>query len=533
MHGTFAPAYDIRIQGLTLAADVSDAVVSVSYESQVDAADMFTVTLDDSSGQLRDSALFDVGKTVEIHMGYHGALTPMMLGEITAVSLDINASGAPTLTVSGYDRSHRLRHNQPERFTFKYLNDSAIAAIIAAENLLIPIVDPAPTPPRESIQQTGSDWAFLSELAERNFFEVKVEWDRLYFRFPRPQFERTVLEIGRNLVSFSPRISIAGQIGVQILRSYDERIAQDIVMILPTLSVGGSGEALLEKVGSAIKDQLLSLGRYVVRRQKVENYVDAAVVAKSLLMHLLEGLLEGHGECVGTPTLKPGEQIEIVGAGERFSTVYTISKARHTIDDRGYRTQFEVTQRANTSILRALRRNIRDLPSPSRQDPIEGAVVAKVANNVDQEGRGRVQVTFPTISGQTLSAWARLATPYAGAQRGFHFLPEIGDEVLVLFLDGNPDRPIVVGSMWNGVARPTDNNADGLNAMKTIRSRSGLTVTMNDTPGTSSLELSDGLGSTITLNQATGEIRIVARTNVVVQSGAAGKIDLNPPASGP
>ena len=65
MHGTFAPAFDIRIQGLTMAADVSEAVISASYESQVDAADMFTVTLDDSRGRFRDSALFDVGKTVE------------------------------------------------------------------------------------------------------------------------------------------------------------------------------------------------------------------------------------------------------------------------------------------------------------------------------------------------------------------------------------------------------------------------------------------------------------------------------------
>ncbi len=535
MNGYFAPAASVRVEGLTLAADVSDAIINVTYDNKSEAADMFSLTLDDSAGRFRESSLFDVGKSVEIHMGYKGNMRPMMLGEITSIAPLFSSSSPPTLKVSGYDRSYKLRHNQPERFTFKYVNDSAIAAIIAAENGLIPIVDPAPTGVHESVQQTGSDWALLSEMAEKNFFELFVDWDRLYFRFPRPQLQKTILEYGENLIEFEPRLSIAGQVGIQILRDYDYRLANEIVSILPVLSIGGDVEAILEKVGSALKDQLMSLGRYVIRKQKVDNYVDAAVVAKSLLSQLLSGLFEGRGSCIGAPSLIAGDQVEIRGVGDRFGGTYTLSRVQHSIGENGYITQFEITQRFRSSILKALRRNIRDMPSPDRQDPQSDFIIATVLDNVDTDGMGRVRLRFPTLSGMNMSAWARVCVPYAGIDLtttesyGAYFLPEIGDEVVVSFIDGDVNKPVVVGSVWNGVARPPETNITGTNDRKVIRSRSGMTILLNDAPARESLELTDNRGSTIKLDAFTGDIEIRARRNIVIKSGVGGRIDLNPP----
>ena len=118
----YAPDYSIRIEGLTLGADVRNAVQSVVYDNNIDTADMFTVKLSNAGLRFTDSALFDVGKNVEIHLGYSGELVPMMLGEITAISPSFPAGGAPTLTLTGYDKSHRMRHNSPPGKSFKYLN---------------------------------------------------------------------------------------------------------------------------------------------------------------------------------------------------------------------------------------------------------------------------------------------------------------------------------------------------------------------------------------------------------------------------
>src|SRR5688572_7840639 len=79
----FAPAFDVRIAGLTLAADVTRAVIELEYDNNIDTADMVKLTLNNSDLKLTDSALFDVGKSLEVHMGYRDDLHPMMLGEIT------------------------------------------------------------------------------------------------------------------------------------------------------------------------------------------------------------------------------------------------------------------------------------------------------------------------------------------------------------------------------------------------------------------------------------------------------------------
>src|SRR5262249_31108003 len=82
----YAPAFDVKVEGLTLAANVSKAVIELEYDNNIDTADMFTLKLNNADLSLTDSALFDVGKTVEIHLGYANDLYPMMLGEITAVN---------------------------------------------------------------------------------------------------------------------------------------------------------------------------------------------------------------------------------------------------------------------------------------------------------------------------------------------------------------------------------------------------------------------------------------------------------------
>jgi phage protein D len=572
-HDFYRPDFAVKVAGLTLAADVRNAARSLSYDNNIDTADMFTLQLDNAGLRFSDSALFDVGKDVEIYMGYEGELQPMMLGEITAISPSFPPNDAPTITLSGYDKSHRMRTNSPAPRSFKHVNASSIAARIAIENKLVPIVDPAGRI-KEWTPQPGSDWALLQELADRNYFQVFVHWDKLFFRFPRPQLEMTVLEWGKNLISFSPRLSLSGQHGIQVVRSYNYKLAQTIVSVLPALTVASDSEDLIERLGSAVVDQLVELGQYVSRGDEVSDHLEGAALARSILQQVLEGLYEGSGSCIGMPQLRAGDMIEIHGVGKRFSGKYRLRRVTHTIDDSGYRTTFEVAQRYTTNLLQSLRSKLNDAPPPNRQSRMEGIVVGKVENNInDPEKLGRVQVSFPEFADGNFSRWARVVTFMAGGSLsdswGGYFLPDIGDEVFVAFEHGDINRPVVVGSVWNGKARPPEANKDH-NAKKMIRTKAGMQLLFDETPGQERLciqdkpgnaitmssapnaerltikdkagatielysqpskerlTITDKAGSSITMDAKTGDLIIEAKGNVIIKSGPGGKIDLNP-----
>ena len=510
MQPYYVPDFLIKIQGVALEADVTNAVISVSFESSLDQADMFTLQLNNADLRFTHSDLFQVGQTVEVYMGYVGNLQPMMLGEITAISPSFPQSGASTLSITGYDKSYRMRHNRPLRPPLLSLNASAIAAQIAAENLLIPIVDPTPLMSRGTTYRTGTDWQLLQELADRTGFWTYVHWDKLYFRFPRPQTDLVVLEWGKNLSSFTPRMSTAGLAGFQVIRGYNDRLKQEILAVLPALSLGSDIDDTLSRLSSTSIDYLVQLGRTVISEETVESFTDALVIAKAALFRLLQGLYEGSGNCIGIPTLRARDTLEIRGIGKRFSGKYTLSRVTHTIDEGGYTTQFEVTQTYTTTLLQSLHHKIKESPSPHKQDKIEHVRIGKVKANVDPEGLGRVLLSFPHLASTNL-IWARVATLTAGFNRGVYFLPEIGDEVLVAFELGDVSKPIVLGSLWSMVAPPPTHNRVP-NLKKMIQTTAGTNIVFDDTPGAHGLSLETAGNHAIVMDATVGKASTILKT---------------------
>jgi uncharacterized protein involved in type VI secretion and phage assembly len=122
---------------------------------------------------------------------------------------------------------------------------------------------------------------------------------------------------------------------------------------------------------------------------------------------------------------------------------------------------------------------------------IYGVVPAIVTNNKDPEGVGRVKVNYPWLSIEDEGYWARVAAPMAGAGRGVYFLPEVNDEVLVAFEQGDLRFPYIIGALWNGKDEPPVKNDDGKNDVRVIRSRSGHVLRLTDTDGKETIEIID------------------------------------------
>jgi len=162
-----------------------------------------------------------------------------------------------------------------------------------------------------------------------------------------------------------------------------------------------------------------------------------------------------------------------------------------------------------------------------QSEKISGVVIGVVSKNKDDEGLGRVKVIFPWLSETEESQWARVATLMAGEKRGALFLPEVGDEVLVAFEQGDRDRPYVIGALWNGKDKPPKTNDNGKNNIRLIQSRSGHQITLDDTDGSEKIEITDKTGkNSIVWDAAENTITITAEKDIVLKA-PSGKISLD------
>jgi len=142
-----------------------------------------------------------------------------------------------------------------------------------------------------------------------------------------------------------------------------------------------------------------------------------------------------------------------------------------------------------------------------------GVFPALVTDIKDPDGQGRVKVTLPW-SADTASAryeaWARVATMMGGKNRGSWFIPDVDDEVLVVFEGGDPRRPYVIGGLWNGTDTPPESmDGAGNNYKKVLRSRNGVKVTLDDQDGQEKLILETPGGQKLTLKDGPGAVEIV------------------------
>jgi uncharacterized protein involved in type VI secretion and phage assembly len=155
-----------------------------------------------------------------------------------------------------------------------------------------------------------------------------------------------------------------------------------------------------------------------------------------------------------------------------------------------------------------------------------GVYPALVSDISDPDGQGRVKIKLPWAAdsaGGVYEAWARHATMMAGSNRGTWYIPDVNDEVLVAFEAGDPSRPCVVGSLWNGKDSPPESmDGGGNNYKKVIRSRNGVKVTLDDQDGQEKFICETPGGQKVTLADGPGSVEIVDSNGNSIKLESAG-----------
>jgi uncharacterized protein involved in type VI secretion and phage assembly len=148
-----------------------------------------------------------------------------------------------------------------------------------------------------------------------------------------------------------------------------------------------------------------------------------------------------------------------------------------------------------------------------------GIVIGTVVDLDDPEKLGRVKLKLPQYDDQQ-STWARIASPMAGHNRGFFFRPEVQDEVLVGFENGEIRRPYVLGSLWSKVDTPPPrDNDETKNNWRFMVSRSGHIFKFDDTEGSEKIEIVDKSGSLkVTFDSTSSKITIESNGDVEIKA---------------
>lgn len=548
----------VKVNGTALAAETYNDLIELRVEQSVHMPAVFSLRFRDPDFVLLDRRLFKVADTIEILLPTAANRDlSVFSGETTAIALDQGPGDRHELVVSGLDGAHRLAQATRIR-SFQNQSYADVAATIANENGLTPAVDAGSwaSKPVEYLLQTGTDYAYLSELASRAGLAWWVEDGKLKVTKPATSSPVT-LTWRQNLSRFKVRFSAAEQADSVTVQGWDpaqqKAIKADDGGLLKGAAAADTGaDAPFATTGHSEAAKLQGRkGGLTTAGLAVASAEEATAVAAALAARVASSEVLAKGEALGTPELKAGGAVTVAGMGDSVSGTYRLTSVEHVFGvGKALATRFVAGGRTPASLA--------DLVSLPTADPLAGGasgsggsgwgrglVVGVVTNNADPNNQGRVRVRFPTLSASDEGAWARVAIVGGGTTRGMAWLPEIDDEVIVGFDSGDLRFPVVLGGLWSAKNKPPDPKggalvAGGKVARRVLASRVGHQVELGDGDGPDqrhiALALADGKtklrlgedkvdiespsGNPVTIRSGSTTIVVTSNGDVTVEGGS-------------
>ena len=386
----YVPDFDVKIRGVDLPAQVRGDVMQVKYQDHLRQIDSFDLTINNWDAEQQDfkytgstkaeedeelterSRIFDPGQEIELLMGYHSPLTEaqqegrepgplslMLVGEITSLTPNFPASGKPTLKVSGQNILRKFMTRQETHY-YEDRKDSQIAERVGRRgNLRIRDVavsvriDPDALnqePVEEHVLQDNQyDILFLLQRAHYNGYDVLLKYENqaertepFLFFGPSPLREQRrayILEWGKSLIQFQPKLTTTRQVAQLTVRGWDALSRRRIEVTVRRRDLRTRG--LRSRRQQQRIEQAFNEREEIIVDRPFRNRQEARKYARGRLERISQDFITGRGSTLGTPDLRTGSIVQIQGLGLTFSGRYFITSTTHTINASGYITQFE------------------------------------------------------------------------------------------------------------------------------------------------------------------------------------------------
>ena len=457
---------------------------------------------------LKDSAKW-IGKSFAVYAGEKSETT--FMGVITGVSLHRKNSDFGHILVSGYSETYRLETD----LNFNSWTGCTLADIIKEMTSKAGVsarINPEYTEKLDYVcQYNESDFTFIKRLALQ--YNEWLYYDGIDLVFGRPVHlpDAVKLEFGTSLSSLDIGVkALAKPAKVFSYHSLNDQTIAAETPNKPTDKDQLGHEAFQASLGmyknparqyALPRIQYTSeMTRYVRKKQEAATAESHYVLGQSETATLVTGSVVD----LKSSFLERAGSLTSESLGEFFITEIT-----HTVGEDCY----------YSNTFKAIPAVVDTLPEPEVEMPIAEPQMARVTRNDDKFGHGRVQVQMNWQTEKMSTDWLRVMAPDGGSSdqvksnRGFVFIPEVGDHVLVGFRHGDPNRPYVMGSLFNGT---TGAGGFAENHKKSLTTRSGSTITFDDAAHTILLQTTHA--NKIFVDEKNGTIAISSAEEVNVNT---------------
>jgi phage baseplate assembly protein gpV len=412
-------------------------------------------------------------------------------GEVTAVEHEYGASGRRVLRVRGYDLLYRLRRRQPVRAHLSIDLEQLAKELSADWGWDVQFVEPGPKW-RKVIQFFQSDLELLTDLAQRCGVYLTLQGNTLYGLTLAGTGDPIPLELGSSLLEARLDANRDADCDSVEVSGWD-----------PSRVEFRGGIAAAPRVSEAVQRPASAGGAESgVQRTLTDETVagdrHAELLAQAELDRRTARRITLWGVAEGRPDLWPGSRVDVQGVSAKLAGVYVATAVEHRIDRRsGFVSEFSTA------------------PPPERSRG-RGAIVTwgAVSRIDDPESLGRICVALPAYN-QVETDWMGVATPGAGAGKGLLSLPDVGDQVLVVFPNGNPEHGVVLGGLFGAQAPPDQAGIDQGNVRRfTLMTPGGQRVQLDD--GRQAIRLENREGSYVELSSS--QVRVHACVDLSLEA---------------
>lgn len=489
--------YEVKIEGNKIPDKYG--VVSIQIEKYVNRISGAIIVINEITGadtqfEVSSSDNFIPGKAIVIDAGYNTKNKTIFKGIVIKQSLKIDANLGPILEVECKDAAIQMTVGRKNASYAKGADSDAITKVIGNYGGLTSNVA-STTPSIPLLQQYYcSDWDFVLARAEVNGMLVSTINGKVSVFKPDANTESVLkLAYGNNLLSFSADLNSITQLGSVKASAWDPK-TQKLITGEASSDLAGPGDITSKKLSDTI-----GLSDYLLQTTATEEKDDLTNWAKAQIIKSEYSKILGKASCQGTSLVEPGVYITMASMGTRFNGDHLVSSVRHEIEGGNWTTHIGLglspiwfTQGQSDVIAP---------PASGLLPGVQGLFNGTVKKSYDDPDNGfRVLVDLPLFDESGDGLWARLLNNYSTDGAGMFFYPEVGDEVIVGFLNDDPRYPVILGSVYSEKIKPfSDFTPDEKNTKKAIVTKSKLEIEFDDenkiitvtTPGKNSVVLDD------------------------------------------